>query len=157
MNKKLIINGQIVVYKILSQSADEVEVEANGESFSFKKSGSHIYSDEGHELVKAYHNPRTLESFYQVADQTFVIERASSRRAHGQETAGRYMSPMPGKILKVYVKNGDTVKKNDPLLVMEAMKMEHTIKAIEGGRVVKICFEQGEQVGAKVELIEVES
>jgi biotin carboxyl carrier protein len=36
---------------------------------------------------------------------------------------------MPGKVTRIEVKNGDSVEENDVLLVMEAMKMEHTIKA----------------------------
>lgn len=42
-------------------------------------------------------------------------------------------SPMPGTIVKVYVKVGDKVKKGQALFVMEAMKMEHTMKAPADG------------------------
>jgi biotin carboxyl carrier protein len=39
------------------------------------------------------------------------------------------LSPMPGKIVKVYVEDGATVKKGDPVLILEAMKMEHSVSA----------------------------
>lgn len=67
---------------------------------------------------------------------------------HGQMT-----SPMPGKILKLMVKVGQDVVAGDPILVMEAMKMEHTIKASKPGKIEKILFKEGDQVSGGVELV----
>ena len=47
-------------------------------------------------------------------------------------------APMPGLVLKLLVKEGDTVKKNDPVLILEAMKMENVIKSPGDGMVKKI-------------------
>lgn len=47
-------------------------------------------------------------------------------------------APMPGMVLRLMVKDGDTIKKGDPLLVLEAMKMENVIKAAGDGVVKKI-------------------
>jgi biotin carboxyl carrier protein len=47
-------------------------------------------------------------------------------------------APMPGLVLKLLVKEGDTVKKNDPVLILEAMKMENVIKSPGEGTVKKI-------------------
>jgi 3-methylcrotonyl-CoA carboxylase alpha subunit len=49
------------------------------------------------------------------------------------------------------------VEKGAPLLVLEAMKMEHTIAAPFSGRVARICFETGQQVGEGALLVEFES
>jgi len=55
-------------------------------------------------------------------------------------------APMPGLVLNILVKPGDTVKKNDPILVLEAMKMENVIKA-PGDAVVKaVAAEKGKPV-----------
>jgi 3-methylcrotonyl-CoA carboxylase alpha subunit len=63
------------------------------------------------------------------------------------------ISPMPGKILKILKNVGDEVTKGTGLIVMEAMKMEHTIKASKDGKIEKIFCKEGDQVKAQVELV----
>jgi acetyl/propionyl-CoA carboxylase alpha subunit len=79
--------------------------------------------------------------------------KESRARAHA-EGAG-LTSPMPGRVRKVLVAAGDTVKKGDVLLILEAMKMEHSIRAPRDGRVVRIAFGEGDLVDAGVELVEI--
>lgn len=55
-------------------------------------------------------------------------------------------APMAGKIVKVNVKAGDVVKANQPLVVMEAMKMEHVLRAAEAGVVKSVLFTTGDFV-----------
>jgi 3-methylcrotonyl-CoA carboxylase alpha subunit len=62
-------------------------------------------------------------------------------------------APMPGRILLVNVKPGDTVARGAPLVVMEAMKMEHTITAPAAGAVEKVLCSVGEQVREGAELL----
>jgi acetyl/propionyl-CoA carboxylase alpha subunit len=66
------------------------------------------------------------------------------------------LAPMPGKIIKVLVKNGDAVKAGQPIVVMEAMKMEHTLSAPHDGTVGALAVEPGQQVegGAVIAVIE---
>ena len=71
--------------------------------------------------------------------------------------AGELGAPMPGKIVAVLVKAGDQVEKDAPLLILEAMKMEHTIRAPTRGRIGRILYQVGEQVGEGAELIEFEA
>ena len=68
--------------------------------------------------------------------------------AGGEEEAGegRIIAPMPGKIITVMVGKGDAVKKDQPLLVMEAMKMEMTIRAGCDGVVDELPVSGGQQV-----------
>jgi acetyl-CoA carboxylase biotin carboxylase subunit len=58
----------------------------------------------------------------------------------------RIVSPMPGKIIQLHVKAGDTVKKGQPLAVLEAMKMEHTLSAPADAKVASVDVAQGDQV-----------
>ena len=68
-------------------------------------------------------------------------------------TPGGYLAPMPGKVQALRVKQGDEVAPGDVLLVLEAMKMEHTIRATEAGRVAELRVDVGEQVAANQTLL----
>ncbi len=67
--------------------------------------------------------------------------------------AGKLQAPMPGKVTAVHVKSGAKVKRGQPLLVLEAMKMEHAINAPADGTVKELRFAVGEQVPEGAELI----
>ena len=71
----------------------------------------------------------------------------------GEEEGGGLTAPMPGKILAVLVQPGTEVEKGTPLVVMEAMKMEHTIAAPAKGRVTAVLHAAGEQVAEGAALI----
>ena len=66
----------------------------------------------------------------------------------------RLSAPMPGNVIRVLVKAGEKVSRGQQLLVMEAMKMEHTILAPADGVVGKVSFNQGDLVQNGSELIE---
>ncbi|MDO9147701.1 MAG: acetyl/propionyl/methylcrotonyl-CoA carboxylase subunit alpha [Hydrogenophaga sp.] len=79
--------------------------------------------------------------------------------AHAGEAAadvGRLTAPMPGKVVSFSVKAGDTVKKGQPLAVMEAMKMEHTIAAPADGTVAELLYAPGDQVAEGAELLKLQ-
>ena len=65
----------------------------------------------------------------------------------------KIVSPMPGKVVKVNVATGDTVKKGDLLIVVEAMKMENNIVAFKEGTVECVLVKQGDMVGPMMELV----
>lgn len=64
-------------------------------------------------------------------------------------------SPMPGSILKVNVKAGDTVKRGQALLILEAMKMENEISSPADGKVVEVKVSVGQSVNLGQLLIEI--
>ncbi len=70
-----------------------------------------------------------------------------------QHEGGRLTAPMPGKVVSFQVKAGDTVSRGQPLAVMEAMKMEHTIAAPADGVVAEILYAPGDQVLEGAELL----
>lgn len=67
------------------------------------------------------------------------------------------IAPMPGLILNVSIKTGQQVKENDPLLVLEAMKMENVLTAPRDGVIKKICCAKGDAVEKTQLLIEFEN
>jgi len=70
-----------------------------------------------------------------------------------QEAGGRLTAPMPGKVVSFAVAAGDKVKAGQPLAVMEAMKMEHTIAAPADGEVLELLYAPGDQVTEGSELL----
>ena len=73
---------------------------------------------------------------------------ASASAAVSAGAGGELVAPMQGTILKVLVTAGDTVAAGDPVVVLEAMKMETTIAAPQAGTVAEMPVGQGESVGA---------
>jgi propionyl-CoA carboxylase alpha chain len=61
-------------------------------------------------------------------------------------TAGGLVAPMPGKVIDVKVKKGKKVRAGDTLVILEAMKMEHSIKASEDGTVSELLISLNDQV-----------
>ncbi|PWB62969.1 MAG: acetyl-CoA carboxylase biotin carboxyl carrier protein subunit [Deltaproteobacteria bacterium] len=85
-------------------------------------------------------------------------QRRAMIRAGGKGAAGKAMvtSPMPGKVVKLLVKEGQEVKADQGVIVVEAMKMENELKSAVAGKVKEIFVKEGEVVesGAKLLLVE---
>lgn len=64
-------------------------------------------------------------------------------------------APMPGKILKLLVQLDDEVEENQPLLILEAMKMENQIVANKAGKIIKIHTSEGQNVDSGALLLEI--
>lgn len=75
-------------------------------------------------------------------DETRQIKKKGTKSLH----AGDLIAPMPGKITKILKKGNEFVKRGEPVVVMEAMKMEYTLKADGDGQVTAINCQLGEQV-----------
>ena len=75
----------------------------------------------------------------------------------GGGAEGGLTAPMPGKVIALIAPVGGRVEKGAPLLILEAMKMEHTIAAPAGGTVKAFLFNVGEQVSDGAELVEFEA
>ena len=92
------------------------------------------------------------------ADKGATRITAIDRLAHAgdsQAEGGRLTAPMPGKVVSFAVKAGDKVAKGQPLAVMEAMKMEHTIAAPADGTVEELLYAPGDQVTEGAELLRI--
>jgi len=83
-----------------------------------------------------------------------VSEGSTPGRKRSREQS--MAAPMPGVVLKIFVAVGDVVVKGGPLLILEAMKMEHQISAIYDGTVRALHCKAGDLVQPGVELISIE-
>ena len=108
--------------------ADAYTVKVNGKSYAVKFEGD-----------KAVVNGKS----YDVSVKEGIQEKSSSASV-GEGT--EITSPMPGTVLKVLVSEGDTVEENQPLFVIEAMKMETEIKSPVAGTVTAINVSNGDKV-----------
>ena len=82
-----------------------------------------------------------------VAAPAAPAEQAAPAAAPVSAASGDAMtSPMPGTILRVLVNIGDEVKENQPLMILEAMKMENSLGAPCDGTVKALCFGSGDSV-----------
>ncbi|MDR9835633.1 acetyl/propionyl/methylcrotonyl-CoA carboxylase subunit alpha [Herbaspirillum huttiense] len=73
---------------------------------------------------------------------------------HAEAEGGRLTAPMPGKIVALLVEQGASVTQGTPLLIMEAMKMEHTIAAPSAGTVEALRYAVGDQVAEGAQLLD---
>lgn len=113
---------------------------------------------EGHQFCATIgeHNSRTslYSSNANNAVCTFTLAKPDLGDSTLMATAGELTAPMNGTIVTILAEIGVEVKSGDALLIMEAMKMEHTIRAPSDGHVEIIFFVVGELVGGGIELLE---
>ncbi|MCP4327364.1 MAG: acetyl/propionyl/methylcrotonyl-CoA carboxylase subunit alpha [Alphaproteobacteria bacterium] len=103
--------------------------------------------------AKVFRQDRTLTVITQDVRHQLVLVDPMADIADEQIAGGGLTAPMPGKIIDVLARTGQQVKRGTPLVILEAMKMEHTISAPADGTVDAIKFGVGEQVPEGAELI----
>jgi 3-methylcrotonyl-CoA carboxylase alpha subunit len=91
------------------------------------------------------------------AAHRFLLAGPVAGAGRRDEPPGRLASPMPGRIAALLVEPGARVEANQPVLVLEAMKMEHMLRAPRDGILKEFKFQLGDQVGEGVELVTFES
>ena len=98
-----------------------------------------------------------LTTFFAGRRFDFELHDPLTESEAGDHEGGGLTAPMPGKILAVLTQAGAQVEKGAPLIVMEAMKMEHTISAPANGLVKEVLYAVGDQVAEGAELIAFEA
>jgi 3-methylcrotonyl-CoA carboxylase alpha subunit len=98
-------------------------------------------------------NGSTFDVFRGVERHTLELHDPWLAEVSGDVHGGGLAAPMPGKVIAVLVQPGATVERGAPLVIMEAMKMEHTITAPGAGTVREILYGVGEQVAEGADLI----
>jgi 3-methylcrotonyl-CoA carboxylase alpha subunit len=106
--------------------------------------------------AQVYDHGEVLHVFTPLGATTITRVDALAHAGDTQGEAGRLTAPMPGKVVSFSVKVGDVVKKGQPLAIMDAMKMEHTIAAPADGTVAELLFAPGDQVTEGAELLRLE-
>jgi biotin carboxyl carrier protein len=130
----------------------EVDVVAIGEQLSVRADGQIVdLTTEGF-----LPNLRVVASGRRA---TVRVESPRNRAAEavkeepGEKSEKTFFAPMPGRVVKIFVKKGDVVKVGQPLLVMEAMKMENEICATRGGTVTEVHAAAGAALEGNARLV----
>jgi 3-methylcrotonyl-CoA carboxylase alpha subunit len=89
-------------------------------------------------------------------DFNFTVVDPARPQISREDRAGLLSAPMPGRVVAVMTEVGADVERETPLVVIEAMKMEHTITAPRSGRIKAVRVAPGDQVAAGVEVIVME-
>jgi len=92
--------------------------------------------------------------FVRLGTLDFVLEREATARPRAAATAGALAAPMNGVVTRVLVEPDDEVHKGQPLVAVEAMKMEHLVRAPRDGRVRAVLAAPGAMVQGGVTLVE---
>lgn len=161
MEKSFTINGKEVKVQDFKHSHDTVTFTFEGKNYFYS-----LISRDGHEMIlddkggrfkAAVATPnRDGESMVIAAGKEAILSGAGKKMKKAGAHAGGLTSPMPGKIFKILKEAGSEVKKGEPILILEAMKMEHSIRSDKDGKVIKIFFQVGELVQGGVTLASVE-
>ena len=126
---KMIINGEKYEAKVLSYKGNEAKVNVNGIDYIIEIEPENIYlSQPVIKTSKSYLNPETISSS--------GVKAAS----------GKLIAPIPGVVIDVHKKIGDVVEAGDPLITLEAMKMESELVSPGNGKITEINVAKGDTV-----------
>ena len=140
------------VGNILTIAVDDVEyevdiVKVSNQEFSVLYEGRSFNIEVIESKEPKHYNVNTLYSKFDVEvvdnETRYRQSRMQSKQILNDNTI---RSPMPGKVVKVFVKPGDIVEAGQPLIVLSAMKMESEIKAGQRGIVKEVPVKEGETV-----------
>ncbi len=101
-------------------------------------------------------NPNTMHVATATTTSTWVNTLGQRVSADGDASSGHILAPMHGLLLDLNVRPGDNVAVGDKLLVLEAMKMQHELRAGVAGTVKSVHAEPGSQVSADSLIVEIE-
>ena len=98
-----------------------------------------LWRDSQRGIMEVHVWPETANAHPFVVELSLHSSDAESSKQSGGQFTNMVKAPMPGKIVRINVFEGDAVREGDVLMVMEAMKMEHTIRAPQSGTVMNLA------------------
>lgn len=163
------IGDRVAWVNMVGQEGNLLEIDVDGKIYKVDvmhtTDGTFSILESGHsyniELVPKTHPKKyTAYTLYEEFDVEVIDAEARyllNRGANGLESAGtKISSPMPGKVVKVLVHQGDPIKKGDTAIIISAMKMESEYKAPMDGTIKKVNVKDGDTIEGDQILIELE-
>lgn len=136
------INKQAFQIKTLTKQDSLIELSCNDQHYS-------LFYFKDREGIYFFLNNQTFHCQWPL--DTHLIHTGEN------DNKARFTAPMPGTIVTIHIKPGQSVEKGEQLLVMEAMKMEHTLFAPSKGIIKNVFFNVGDMIQEGVELIQFET
>jgi biotin carboxyl carrier protein len=146
--EKILVDGEIMDWDLSQISERHFNVIYKGQSINLEI----VSMDPESKTVQLKLNNKPCE--IQIKDKyDLLLEKLGMNNSH-QQAAKDIKAPMPGLIFDIKVKIGDEVKKGDPVLILEAMKMENILKSPGDGVVKTIKIKKGDSVEKNQVLIQ---
>ena len=138
------ISGVPYVFENVTSGDSQLMLEFNGVRYLFYQSKN----TEGKSFVSCQGIVREMMRWSEI--QSNIADVGGSDQKEGD---GRILSPLPGRVVKIEVNEGQKVAKGDVLIIVEAMKMENSILAPFHGKVENLLVSEGDQVKNRTELM----
>ena len=148
------------IYKVtIEQDENNIVAEINGEEYpvEYTRLDDNLYSIiiNGQSLtIGTFKQGKQVQVFH--AGNLYELEAISDRelsRSGGMGSGLEIVAPMPSRVVKLLKGEGDEVAEGDPVVVVEAMKMESELKALQAGKIKSIKVNEGDAVEAKTLLV----
>ncbi|MBF6627745.1 MAG: biotin/lipoyl-binding protein [Proteiniphilum sp.] len=139
------INGTPYRVVVTKSDSDFVELEVNGTPFTVE------LSQKKKKTLSGIKRPSSTSSPIPQSTSTPLVTRPS-----GSTDKSALQSPLPGVILELRCKVGETVKKGQTLMILEAMKMENNILANKNGTISEVLVQKGDSVLEGADLVVIE-
>jgi len=161
-NLEFVFNDNDLVISSFEKNGEIIKIKIGEKEFELQPLGNNLYSTvingTREQIAVAKH-----KGVYYIDYNSVLIEvkepdeqgYAGGGGDHGAEKDKIY-APMPGKIVKIMVSEGDEVDVKQPMVVVEAMKMENQVNAKAKGKVKAVNFAEGDQVNTENPIIELE-
>ncbi len=151
------LNGEQHNITVIPTNAHELTLKLNDETISLrvKLSDQRLSIDDGKHRQQAWVECFNNQLFFYTETGPIIVERFAGQQlfSHHHSTDNQLTAPMPGTIVAILKNKGDNIKAGERLMVLEAMKMEHTIHAPCDGLLVDIFYAIGAQVNEGAELV----
>ena len=154
------VNGGQNQFSVQPEAANGLDLVADGEGRFHVLSNGKSYRAE---LLAADFDQRTMtirvngvRFFVHIADQYERLLKQLGLTVGGAQKMNLVKAPMPGLVLEILVAPGQAIPKGEPMLILEAMKMENVLKATAAAVVKSVKVEKGQAVEKGAVLIEME-
>lgn len=155
------IEDAVFDIKVSPISAHQVALTLDGitTQWHIKQSGNQLSLDDGTQCLHAIIETKPDQIIVYTPSEPVIVSRHDDRHAssgHQAKPGGQLTAPMPGTVVAILKKIGDSIQAGETLMVLEAMKMEHAIHAPHEGVLVDIFYDVGAQVMEGAQLVALE-